>query len=414
MKRKPGVVIFLYNRLFDPLIQSNFWLYIRDYLEGENPYDLHLITYENPDFPLTPEQERRVERWKELGLGWTPLRWHPGQDLGSKLRDLLDGFRAVAKLRLRGYRHIVSLGSVAGTFAYTYALPLRMRLFLYQFEPHSEYALDNGMWDPRSKQYRISHFLERRAALYASTVASGTVFMRERVREVWRSPAEFFRIPTVANDRKFLFDPRLREETRRELGIPDDTWLLYYPGKFGDLYYREEFARMYRWLREEEPRFHLLIVTPHSDAEVRELFDAEGVDPSTYTVAHSDYDEIHRYHFAADFPVISVPRGPSKKFISNIKVGEYLCAGLPFLINEGVSEDYLVAREKDVGVVVDGFTESEIRAAVPKIRDYLTRDRDALRRHCREVGLDYRGFDSLNPIFKAAMRSLTQTEGNTT
>ena len=32
MTQKTPIVIFLYNRLFDPLIQGNFWLYIRDYL----------------------------------------------------------------------------------------------------------------------------------------------------------------------------------------------------------------------------------------------------------------------------------------------------------------------------------------------------------------------------------------------
>ena len=165
---------------------------------------------------------------------------------------------------------------------------------------------------------------------------------------------------------------------------------------------------MYKWLKEEEPRFHMLVVTPHTDEEVKALFDAAGVSPEEYTITHSDYDNIHKYHFAADFAIISVPQGPSKKFISNIKVGEYLCAGLPFLINKGVSEDYIYATEKNVGVVVDGFTKEEIKKAVPKIRAYMEQDRDELRRHCRKVGLEYRGFEGLNKKFKAAMESLTQ------
>ena len=406
---KSKVIIFLYNRLFDPLIQSNFWLYIKDFLHDENnPYQFHLITYENPDFPLTKEQEALVKQWKEQGLEWTALTWHPGKELKNKFYDLADGFKAVSKLRLKGYNHIVTLGSVAGTYAYTYALPLRMKLFLYQYEPHSEYAIDNGMWSEEGLQYKISHFLERKAALYATTIASGTVFMQERVKEVWKSDAEFFRIPTVANDQKFIFNEKEREETRKALGISEEAWVLYYPGKFGDLYYKEEFAWMYKWLKEEEPRFHMLVVTPHTDEEVKALFDTAGVSPEDYTITHSDYENIHKYHFAADFAIISVPQGPSKKFISNIKVGEYLCAGLPFLINKGVSEDYIYATEKNVGVVVDGFTKEEIKKAVPKIKAYLAQDRDELRKHCREVGLEYRGFEGLNKKFKAAMESLTR------
>ncbi len=408
---KPKIIIFLYNRLFDPLIQSNFWLYIKDYLKDKNnPYKFHLITYENRDFPLTTKQNALVEQWKEQGLEWTPLTWHPGKELKNKFLDLWDGFKAVSKLRLKGYNHIATLGSVAGTYAYTYAMPLRIKLFLYQFEPHSEYAIDNGMWSKDGLQYKISHFLEKKAALYATTIASGTIFMQERVKDIWKSKAEFFRIPTVANDKKFIFDKKLRDQTRKELGIDDDVWLLYYPGKFGDLYYREEFAWMYKWLKEEEPRFHLLIVTPHSDEEVKELFDSAKISCRDYTITHSDYEHIHKYHFAADFAIISVPQGDSKKFISNIKVGEYLCAGLPFLINKGVSEDYIYATEKNVGVVVDGFVKEEIKKTLPKIRHYLKQDRDELRKHCRKVGLEYRGFDVLNQKFKEALISLTSNQ----
>ena len=35
--RRKTVVVFLYNRLFDPLIQGNFWLYVRDLLDTPMP-----------------------------------------------------------------------------------------------------------------------------------------------------------------------------------------------------------------------------------------------------------------------------------------------------------------------------------------------------------------------------------------
>ena len=89
--------IFLYNRLFDPLIQSNFWLYINDYLEHNNngDYKLCLITYEDPRFPLTEVQLQQVKEWESKGLVWTKLRWNPGTGIPSKVRDILQGFFAV-------------------------------------------------------------------------------------------------------------------------------------------------------------------------------------------------------------------------------------------------------------------------------------------------------------------------------
>jgi hypothetical protein len=404
---RKNVIIFLYNRLFDPLIQGNFWLYIRDLLaDMDSPVRLHVVTYEDSRFPLTEEQQQQVAEWKSQGLEWTALDWHPGIGMKQKLADVMAGFRAVAGLRMKGYGHIVTLGSVAGTFAYLYAIPLRMKLFLYQFEPHSEYAVDNGMWPADSLQTKISRVLEWRAARFATVVASGTRFMRERVKDVWKSKAAFVKIPTVANDQKFIFDPELRKKVRGELGVTEGQPVLFYPGKFEGLYYGDETAFMFRWLREEEPRLHFLIVTPHDDADVHARFERASVPREAYSIRHSDYADIHRYFFAADFAVIAVPPGPSKKFISNIKVGEYLCAGLPYLITRGVSEDYLFAEEKDVGVVVDDFTEADIKEAWPRIRGYLERDRDALRAHCREKGLGYRGFEALNPRFRKAIAIL--------
>ena len=406
-KKTAKVCIFLYNRFFDPLIQGNFWLYIDDYLQDpNNVIGFHLITYEDPRFLPTPAQQLLFERWRQRGLEWTQLQWHPGTGISNKLADIWVGFLAMLKLRSKGYRHIVTLGSVAGSYAYLYGRLLGMRLFLYQFEPHSEYAIDNGMWSEKSLVYKVAHFLERRAAGFASVIASGTRFMQQRLEKDWRVAGRFFKIATVANNRKFTFNQGERDQMRERLGLRDDQWVLFYPGKFGSLYYSDETAWMYRWLHELEPRLHFLIVTPHTDDEINTIFDRVGLTRTSYTICHSDYADIHAYFFAADFAVIAVPPGPSKLFISNIKVGEYLCAGLPFLITRGVSEDYLVAEEKDVGVVVNDFRESDIKAAWPAIKRYLQMNPEVRRNHCREVGLGYRGFETLNPIFKSAIMHL--------
>ena len=94
------VVIFLYNRLFDPLIQGNFWMYIKNILDDPDaPYRLHVVTYEDPAIPLTPEQEKLVAHWQSQGLEWTQLTWHPGMQLSRKGRDVAAGFAAMARLR---------------------------------------------------------------------------------------------------------------------------------------------------------------------------------------------------------------------------------------------------------------------------------------------------------------------------
>lgn len=398
------VIIFLYNRLFDPLIQSNFWLYIQDYLDDpDRNVDFHVVSYENPEFPLTDEQKKLVLKWQSQGLEWSTLTWHPGFGGRQKFIDIFNGLKLVLGLRAKGMQHILTLGSVAGTFAYIYARLLFMRLYLYQFEPHSELSRDAGAWPAESLQFKISAFLEKRAACFATVIASGTKFMRERVKDQWGAKGTFIKIPTVANDRKFHFDPAIRKEVRAELGLTEQNNVIYYPGKFHGLYYGVKTAWLFRWLLDFDPLMRMLIVTPHDDEEVRALFDEAGVPRETYFICHSNYEDIHRYAFAGDMGLITIPPGPSQYFRSSIKVGEYLCAGIPFLTPYGVSEDFIYATEQDVGVVVKEFSETEVKSAWPRIQSYFVRDRDELRRHCREVGLGYRGFDALNPKFRKAV-----------
>ena len=406
------VVIFLYNRLFDPLIQGNFWLYIKDYLaDPAQPVRFHVVTFEDPNHPLTPAQQALVAQWQAQGLQWTALTWHPGMSLLRKARDVLSGFVALFRLRLSGSRHVVALGSIAGAFAYLCARPLRMRLFLYQYEPHSEVSRDSGAWREDSPQFRLTQHFERTSAEYAHVIASGTRFMGERVKDEWGVRADFFRVPTVVNEHKFVHDPAVEATMRASLGLAPDQPVLFYTGKFGGLYYGIEIAEAFRALLTREPRLHLLIVTPNDDAFVHGLFDQAGVARSQYSVCHSSYDDIERFYMVGDLGLITIPPGPGQKFRSSIKVGEYLCAGMPFLTPAGVSEDYLHATEQDVGVVVPDYAPANILAAWPAIQRYLAEDKATRRARCRTFGIRYRGFSSLNPVFRSAMTALVTPQG---
>lgn len=402
-QRKLGV--FLYNRLFDPVNQSNLWLYIKECLNSDK-YDIYLISYESENYPLTAQQRELVSKWRQQGLHWTKLKWNPGTNFIAKGVDITKGFLAVLYFRIKGCRHYISLASVAGTFLYLYSRVIKIKLFLYSYEPHSEYAIDNKMWANNSLQFRVSNYLEREMAKHASVVASGTVFMERRLKNEMDIKGSFFKLPTVVDDGKFKYSEYWRKEIRKELGLSDHVKVLFYPGKFGGLYYNEETIFLFKWILEEDKDFHFLIITPNPKEEIVDLMAKSDIDSSFFTIIKVDYENIHKYYSAADFAVIAVPPGPSKKFISNIKVGEYLCAGLPFLITHGVSEDYLYAKQKKVGVVVDDFSRDAIKKSIPRLQQYFKYDKVALREHCRNVGLNYRGFKKLNKIFNHALQEL--------
>ncbi|MCI0752041.1 MAG: hypothetical protein L0Y35_09405, partial [Flammeovirgaceae bacterium] len=57
-------------------------------------------------------------------------------------------------------------------------------------------------------------------------------------------------------------------------------------------------------------------------------------------------------------------------------------------------------------VVVKDFQEEYIKQAYPEIDQFLKRNKEELRWHCRQAGLEYRGFENLNKKFKEAITYL--------
>lgn len=405
MKKK--IIIYLYNRLYDPLIQSNLFLYIRE-IGKEQTYLFTIISYEDSDFPLSNKQHEETRiLFKELNISWIPLTWSKGQSIAKKVGNLTDGFLKVRNLKKEGYDNIISLGTVAGSFAFIYAKLLNLNLYLYQYEPHSEYTLDVGYWSKNSSGYKILNWLEKKSAHFAKVISSGTRHMQERL-ENWQTKAEFFKIPSVVNQNKFYYSENHRNLIRDRYRISRDKKVILYAGKYGGLYFYEENPQMFKFLRAHNPDFHILIVTLNDIAEIKDLFARHGI-TTNLTVTTSSYEDIDKYLSAADFGIVSVESGPSKKFVSNIKVGEYLSCGLPYLICRGISEDDWYAETYNVGVVVKDFSGIEIKQAYPKIEEYLNEPADILKDRCREVGVEYRGFKNLYPRFEKALEVLCKS-----
>ena len=396
------MVIFLYNRLFDPIVQATFWHYITPILAATQPnLQLHVISYEHPTNPMTTTQRESLMRWQAQGLGWTALRWHPGTGLRPKLTDLLNGIVALGRLRTQGYTHCIAFCSIAGCYAYLASALFRYKLMLYSYEPHSEYAVDNHMWS-RGLMFKIVNRLEHASAHFANVIISGTAAMEHRLKNEWRVSAEYYKIPCVVDDKKFHYSPDAGLNTKRKLGIPETAYVLLYAGKFGGLYYGIELFQLYKRLCVNEPDLHLLIVTPQDRDEIARMAVEAGLAGDSLTITSSTYNAIETFYFAGDIGIVSVPPGPSKCFISNIKVGEYLCSGLPFIICEGVSEDYLVARNSNVGIVLPAFSEEADAALLDGVRQFRSEVASGLRQRCRAIGVEYRGTHRLTPLFNDA------------
>lgn len=399
------VIAYVYNSCNDPLFRANMLPFMQHAGRQQPDIRMHLITYEQEDYSLTPAQAAQMRADLAVyNIEWHPLQWHSGRfKLLKKAYDLLSGFFLVMKLRFSpGGRSIGALGTIAGSFAFIMAKLLGLRYYGFQYEPHSEFMRDCNVWPETSLAYRGLHYMERVSGMHADILSTGTVHMMNRMKE-WGTPAKVYKLPSCVDETKIYFRPEGRERIRAKYDIPTDKQVILYLGKFGGIYYDREIAVLFRVFHKLNPDLFFLIVSPDAPALIAGLMQAEGLPETSYTITRSPYEQVQEYISAADFGVVAVPSQPSQKFRSPIKVGEYLCCGLPYLVCAGVSEDDLVAEKYGVGVVVNGFSEAEATRVYPQMEQLLNREKTQLRQQCREAGIAYRGLsqylDTADQIF---------------
>lgn len=389
-----SVIVYVYNSADDPLFKGNLLPLLLQMSARQPDLRFELITYEQEQYPLTAaEQAERRRTWARANIYWHPLTWHSGRfKLLKKSYDLTLGLLLCVRLRLSGARTIMAMCTVAGSFAFIIAKMLGLRYFGYQYEPHSEFMLDCGIWNKQSLAYRGLHYVEGLVGRHADLLSTGTTHMIERLN-TWESPALTYRLPTGVDEKRFQFSNESRAAIRARYHLPLDQPVVLYLGKFGDLYYDQEIGVLFRALLDELPGLYFLIVTPDSPARISEMMTAAGLPAARVTITRSSYEEVPAYISAADFGIVAVPPLPSQRFRSPIKVGEYLCCGLPYLVCRGVSEDDFVAQRDQVGIVVEEFTAAEARRIVPQLQAFLSEDKMLLRARCRDAGISYRGLD---------------------
>lgn len=407
-KDRKKVVVFLYNSFKDPVIQSNLFLYLKHTNENSNKYFFHIISFEQEAFKLSEAEIKQTQSsLKAISIEWTPLTFTPG-GLHYKLKDFSKLVVVLTKLRFHGFKYLITLNSVAGAIGYLFALLLRFKLYMYQYEPHSEFGVDGGLWTEKSLKFKILNKLEYLSAKYATVISNGTVYMLDRLKK-WNVKATVYKIPSVVNEEKFQYSEEGRNAIRAKLNIATEKHIFLYPGKFGDLYYSaKEVASFFKTIGENIDNCFFLVLTMNDLEEISAIFKSEGIANNNFLITRATYDEMPNYLSAADMGLVAVPPQPSKKFCSNIKVGEYLCTGLPYFICEGVSEDDLVARQFNVGIAMKDLTTQSTLEIIPDIKRFLAEEKSAIVARCRPAGSNYRGFNKLILEFGKALASLTQ------
>lgn len=157
-------------------------------------------------------------------------------------------------------------------------------------------------------------------------------------------------LPCAADSVRIYPDRALRKRTRSEYALGTRRVLLY-SGNVGMWHEVGAMLSAFRTMLEVAPDALFAFLTPEVKA-VREEMRAAGIPEGSTLVLSVPHGEMNRYLNMADFGILLRRRHPLNAAASPTKFAEYLLAGLPVLISDGIGDASSFVREHDAGVVV--------------------------------------------------------------
>lgn len=403
-ERSGAVVVVCAHSIQDPLVSMLMLDYILKLQEdaGDHAWPVLLFTEEKdvvePDAGL-------LKRMGSAGISWAPLRYRlVGPQFLLRLRNALTIVvkgRAFAK----GKRCATVIGflSMAGSYASLLRTAGFRRFILVSFEPHSLYMEELGVWKKGSFKVRLARWFERRQVRNADMLISPTlagVEYAKRVGSQARIAIQGVTVDVSANARREAEGRAVRER----YGLQGKV-VLVYAGKFNGLYYSEaEYVRFMAASCAMDDRVHHLIITFPEHVGVIQAAAGEASLAGRYTLVDPvPSSELPSYLSASDIGVLAVPPTPSQIYRTPVKSALYWAAGLPLIIPEGISDDWWIVRDRDLGLVVPGLDRLPVEGFRKLLADVTGPAAVDLRTRCTKAAMELRDTDAMVRLLRTAL-----------
>ncbi|HEY6047448.1 MAG TPA: glycosyltransferase [Sphingomicrobium sp.] len=359
-----GVLYISYDGMLEPLGQSQVLAYLEKLAPGRR---IHLISFEKPhDWKDEKRRATVAGRIADAGISWHPLRYHKSPSAPATAFDIAVGTSVAIGLALRHRLNIVHARSyVAGLMALAVKRATRAA-FLFDMRGFwADERVDGGLWPANGRLYRSTKKIERRLLLAADHVVTLTHASEEELRRLpylsdQMPPLTV--IPTCVDTARFVIQGPLQRE----------PFTLGYIGSVGTWYLLDEMLRCFTALRRHRPGARLLIANRAEHDRIRASAEAHGINPAELELIAASHAEMPRVIARMTAGMALIKPAYSKIASAPTKLGEYLGCGVPVLVNRGIGDVAEIVEEHDVGVVLDGFGEAELRSGIDRMLALLS------------------------------------------
>ncbi|MEJ8756231.1 hypothetical protein WG947_04430 [Pontibacter sp. H259] len=301
---------------------------------------------------------------------------------------------------------ILGHGSPAGALAYKVYRKIGLPFYVSSFEPHADYMLESGVWS----RYGLKYIMQKHWEKQQRKSAFGLMPVAENYKQTLLAEGlstEIIRVvPCVVNSSDFKFEVQKRIQIRAKLGWEAATIGIYI-GKYGGLYYNDEAFQIYQLCFQLIPNFRLIILSPQPVEELTVQLQKYNLDSDKVYLATVPHSEVPAYLSVADFAFATYKPGPSKKYLSPIKIGEYWANGLPVLLTEGVGDDSDIIKNEGGGAVFNLQENGSLEQAIRQIQTIL--QTSAHRHEIPKLALKYRSPEQVLEAYNYFFNQLQQS-----
>ncbi|MBD0333194.1 MAG: hypothetical protein ICV66_11110 [Chitinophagaceae bacterium] len=175
-----------------------------------------------------------------------------------------------------------------------------------------------------------------------------------------------------------------------------------YAGKLGGIYLKKEVFDFIRCCYDFwGDKFRFFMITNASREEIDEEMKRICLPPQIVISKFCFHHEVPEHLSLGDFGINPVKPGPTRRYCTSIKDGEYWATGLPVVITKNISDDSEIIEENGIGAVLNELNNENYIAAIRKINDLLKEPREQLQTRIFKIAQRYRNYSIAEDIYSS-------------
>ena len=386
MKTRRKVLFITYFAANEPLLDSRTTPVLREM--SKKGIEYHLVTFEkkNTGNMLFMGRRKLIDKFKEIGVKWSPLSYHKRPLILATFYDICVGLiYSLFIIVVDKIDYIHAQTSVGGAIALPIAKLFRKK-FIYDINGllAEEYA-DAGIWNRNSIVFKIVNYFEKCIIYHADGIIPLSERFAEKIKEgkyiPYKKPYWNYQVIPSHVDMERFRAGGLRNSNLKNRHNLNGKFILIYVGSVGTWYMLSEMLDFFSAMKKIIQNAVFLILS-HTDKDMikQELY-KKGLGEEDIVITEALPEDVSLYLSIADAGIFFIKPVFSKEACSPIKLGEYLAARLPVFINAKVGDTEELIRNTRTGVVVTKFEKKWYEKAILELKNLVDVDKE-LKERC--------------------------------